>query len=162
MNKLISRLSKLESYLGMLLLVGLSLFVILDVSSREFLNQGIPWAQKSAVYMMIWCGLLGAIKMSENASHIRPEIGDKLFKKRPILFIRLQNLVTLLFCLIFFKASWEYVQTSYEYGDKSVALDIPLWVLQIIIPYCFLSMSVRHFNFLVFPNKQLEVKKDSF
>lgn len=161
MKKLIDILSKIERNFAKLFMGLMTSLVIFDVISREVFNTGLPWAQKSAVYLMIWSGFLGAIMVSEKASHLRPEVADKLWgEKGKFLFVRIQNFVSIIFCIIFINASLKYVGQSIEFGDKSVVLDVPLWVLQIIIPYMFFSISVRHLYFLLFPNEQLIIEKE--
>jgi TRAP-type C4-dicarboxylate transport system permease small subunit len=103
---------------------------------------------------------LGAVLVTSKAGHLRPEIGDKLWAKRPLLFIRIQNFLTLCFTVFFLYASYNYVAESYEFGDKSVALKVPLWFLQLIIPYTFFSMSLRHLYFLINPQEQLQYKRE--
>lgn len=160
MISLIKVLGSIERLMATIFIGLMTLLVILDVFSREILNQGIPWAQKSAVYLMIWGGFLGAIMISEKAGHLRPEVADKLWGKKQWLYIRFQNIVTIIFCFVFLYASVGYVSESIEFGDKSVVLRVPLWVLQLIIPYTFASMAIRNIYFLFNPAKQLEIKKD--
>lgn len=161
MKTFLDKLTKIESFIAGVFIALLSAFVIFDVLSRELFNIGHPWAQKSAVYLMIWAGFLGAALVAQKASHLRPEIGDKLWgEKRKIIFVRIQNLFIILFCTVFLHASFSYVLESYEFGDKSVVLRISLWILQLVIPYTFLSILLRSFYFFVFPEKQLEHKRE--
>jgi C4-dicarboxylate transporter, DctQ subunit len=161
MKNFILWLGKIERFLASSFMALMTMLVIFDVFTREVLNQGLPWAQKSAVYLMIWGGFLGAIMISEKAAHLRPEVGDKLWgEKRPWSFVRIQNFVTILFSLFFFYASVKYVGESIEFGDKSVVLHVPLWILQLVIPYTFLSMTLRNIYFLLNPDEQLKLKKE--
>lgn len=163
MNKFIDYLNKVERFLAIIFMGVMSVLVIFDVFSREVFNQGIPWAQKSAVYLMIWGGFIGAIMVSNSATHLRPEVADKLwarFKNGPELFVRVQNFFMFVFAVIFFYVSIQYVKESFEFGDKSVVLNVPLWMLQLIIPYTFLSMSLRNIYFFMNPKKQIELKKE--
>lgn len=153
-------LGSIERLMATIFMGAMTLLVIFDVFSREVMNQGIPWAQKSAVYLMIWGGFLGAVMISEKAGHLRPEIADKIWGKKQWLFIRFQNMLTIAFCVVFIYASFGYVAESMEFGDKSVVLKVPLWTLQLIIPYTFTSMAIRNIYFLFNPAKQLEIKKE--
>ena len=161
MKEVITILSMVEKNIAKVFMGLMTALVIFDVISREIFNTGLPWAQKSAVYLMIWSGFLGAIMISEKAAHLRPEVADKIWgEKGKILFVRIQNLVSILFCSFFMFASYRYVSQSFEFGDKSVVLDIPLWILQLIIPYMFFSILLRHLYFLLNPNEQLAIKKE--
>lgn len=160
MKKIIDTLTKVEKSLAALFIFLMTIFVIFDIGSREIFETGIPWAQKTAVYLMIWSGFLGAILISHKASHLRPEIADKLWMKKPQLFVRIQNFVSLTLILILFYYAFSYVSETKEFGDKSVILGVKLWILQLIIPYSLLSMSLRHLYFMIHPEKQLEIKKE--
>lgn len=161
MKKFLEVLTKIEGMIAGVFIALLSIFVILDVFSREVLNQGLPWAQKSAVYLMIWAGFLGASLIAQKAGHLRPEIADKLWgEKRAHHFVRVQNILMIIFCIFFFKASASYVVESYEFGDKSVVLRVGLWILQLVIPYTFLSMGIRSLYYLINPAEQLKHKKE--
>lgn len=161
MKRLIHILSSFEKFVASVFMGLMTLLVILDVLSRELINQGIPWAQKSAVYLMIWSGFIGAILICEKASHLRPEIAEKFWgEDKKLLFIRVQNFTTMIVSFIFLYYSFLYVRESFSFGDKSVVLQVPLWTLQLIIPYAFLSMSMRHIFFILNPNEQLKIKQE--
>jgi TRAP-type C4-dicarboxylate transport system permease small subunit len=160
MKKFIEKLTEVEGFVASLFIGLMTILVIVDVAMREVFKSGLPWAQKAAVYLMIWAGFLGAILVSHSAAHLRPEIADKIWKKYPFGFVRLQNTVILIFSLFFFYASFNYVQETLNFGDKSIALKIPLWILQAVIPYSFFSICLRHLYFIVHPQEQLNQKKE--
>ena len=161
MEKLINFLNRFEKYLAIIFMGLMTVLVICDVLSREVFNKGIPWAQKSAVYFMIWGGFIGAIMVANKAQHLRPEIADKLWgEKGKFLFVRIQNLFMFIFCAVFTFVAVQYVKESFSFGDKSVVLQVPLWVLQLVIPYTFASLGIRNIYFFMNPAKQLELKKE--
>lgn len=165
LSSFLSKLSLLEGWLAILSVTAMTFLVVLDVFARELFNSGFPWAQKGAVFLMIWAGYLGAILVSSKASHLRPQIADKLWQKMgqekgELWFVRVQNLVTLLFCAMFSYAAFYYVMDSHALGDRSVVTGIPLWVLQLVIPYTFLSMALRNIYFMLYPKEQLLIAKE--
>jgi C4-dicarboxylate transporter DctQ subunit len=158
---LISYISRFEKVIAALFMGIMTVLVIMDVLSREIMNEGIPWAQKAAVYLMIWGGFIGAILVAEKAAHLRPEVADKVWgEKGKVLFVRIQNLTMFLFCAVFSYYGFLYVQESFSFGDKSVVLQVPLWSLQLIIPYTFVSMGLRNIFFFINPEEQLKFKKE--
>lgn len=154
----LTRIEKLVAGLG----VGtLTVLILMDIFSRELVKTSLPWAQKSAVYLMIWVGFLGAALISDSAGHLRPEIADKLWgDHRAKIFIRVQNFFTCIFCFILCYYSFVYVMETYEFQDRNVVLDIATWVLQVVMPYTFLSMGLRHLQFVFNPQLAIERKKD--
>ncbi len=148
-------LTKIENIIASIFIFLLTVLVIFDVGSREIAQKGIPWAQKSAVYLMIWAGFLGAVLVTHKVEHLRPEVADKLWKgKNKILAMRVQNFLVLIFCVVMTKASVAYVLESKEFGDENIILNTPTWILQLVIPYCFLSMSLRYLYFTFSPKEK--------
>lgn len=161
MKNFLNILSRFESWLAVISVTAMTVLVVMDVMARELFNSGHPWAQKGAVFLMIWAGYLGAIQVSNKAAHLRPQIADKVWgEQHQVLFVRIQNFVTLLFCAIFSYAAFFYVLDSQELGDKSVVTGIPLWILQLVIPYTFFSMALRNIYFMLHPQEQLSIAKD--
>jgi TRAP-type C4-dicarboxylate transport system permease small subunit len=151
----LDHLTRLERLLASTFIFLLTILVITDVFSRELFNRGVPWAQKGAVYLMIWAGFMGAILVTHKMEHLRPELADKLWqgKLRPW-YLRLHNLVSLLFTAGMTWYSLQYVLESKGFGDRNVIIDMPMWLLQAVIPYCFFSMSLRYLYFIFYPREK--------
>ncbi len=124
------------------------MLVIADVGLREMFGQGITWAQKVAVYLMIWAGFIGGGITNHKGGHLRPELADKLWgEKGANVFHFLRHFITGLFCVIAAYYSVIYIIESYELGDRSPIVDVSLWVVQIVIPLSFILMSVQSISF---------------
>ena len=155
MNKFLDILTRIERFAASILIFVLTIFVVMDVGVREIFKEGIPWAQKGAVYMMIWAGFLGAVLITHKVEHLRPEIADKFWTgKLKSFYLRANNLLVFIFTAAMAYYSYKYVMESREFADRNVIIDMPMWVLQAVIPYCFLSMSVRYFYFILFPREK--------
>ncbi len=155
MGKILDKLFKIERFVASVLIFILTVFVVMDVASREIYQTGIPWAQKGAVYLMIWAGFIGAILVTHKVEHLRPEIADKIWtgslKK---FYLRFHNLLVFIFTSAMTYYSILYVLESKEFADRNVIIDVAMWVLQLIIPYAFASMSLRYLYFIFFPREK--------
>lgn len=155
MNKLLDILTRIERFAASILIFVLTIFVVMDVGVREIFKEGIPWAQKGAVYMMIWAGFLGAVLITQKVEHLRPEIADKFWTgKLKSFYLRANNLLVFIFTAAMAYYSYKYVMESREFADRNVIIDMPMWALQAVIPYCFISMSIRYFYFILFPREK--------
>jgi TRAP-type C4-dicarboxylate transport system permease small subunit len=153
--KFLDILTRIEKALASVLVFALTIFVVMDVASRELYKTGIPWAQKGAVYMMIWVGFLGAIIVTHKVEHLRPEIADKLWQgKSKIFYLRAHNFLVFCFASAMAYYSVLYVLESKEFGDRNIIIDLPMWALQAVIPYAFISMSLRYFYFIFSPKEK--------
>ena len=162
MKKFLDRLTQVERILGAALIALMAILIVADVFLREVFATGLVWAPKTSVVLMIWSGLVGGALVSQKAGHLRPEIGDQLFKNHPILFIRLQNTLTLIFNLILAWVAYLYVAQTKEFGDHHIVIKLPMWILQMVIPYGFFSMGLRNIYFLIHPKAQLEMKNEKY
>lgn len=155
MDKFFELLTKFERVLASSLIFFLTVMVVIDVGARELFKTGVPWAQKGAVYMMIWAGFLGAVLITQKVEHLRPEIADKIWKgKARGIYLRFHNLLVFLFTASMTYYSYLYVSESREFGDMNVIINTPMWVLQMIIPYTFFSMSLRYLYFIFSPREK--------
>lgn len=153
--KFLDILTRIEKALASVLVFALTIFVVMDVASRELYKTGIPWAQKGAVYMMIWVGFLGAIIVTHKVEHLRPEIADKLWQgKSKMFYLRAHNFLVFCFASAMAYYSVLYVLESKEFGDRNIIIDLPMWALQAVIPYAFISMSLRYFYFIFSPKEK--------
>lgn len=161
-NKLIhsavEKITTVEKFLGGLCFAVLTILMALDVFSRETLNEGIDWAQKGAIILMIWGGILGASLTTHKGGHLRPEIADKLWGSifgdsyKPTFKI-IEYLIISAFCVFMFYLSLDHIVESKEMGDIHPVLDgLPLWVIKIVFPYVFVSMAIRNFIFAIYPD----------
>lgn len=147
----LSGLSWFERAVAALCFALMATFTLFDVISREAFQIGHAWAQKSAVYLMIWGGYLGATLASARGTHLKPEIADQIWpaKFKPLLHF-LEHLGTALFCGGMAYFAWSYLNETISMGDEGVTTGLPIWAIQIVIPYIFTSMAIRHLFYAVF------------
>ncbi|WCL49904.1 TRAP transporter small permease [Leptospira sp. GIMC2001] len=153
-KKIIGGITIVEKVFGGLCFAILALLMAMDVGSREIFNEGIEWAQKGAIILMIWGGFIGAALTTAKGGHLRPEIADKLWpeKFKPFLKV-IEHLIVTGFCVFLFYLSLEHLQAVQANGDiHPVIVGLPLWVVNIIFPYVFVSMAFRHFVFAIVPS----------
>ncbi len=48
----------------------------------------------------------------------------------------------------------EFVQVAYEYGDLARNIKIPMWIIQLVVPYAFFSTAVRYAIYTAQPDLQ--------
>lgn len=114
---------------------------------------GIIWAQKLALYFMLWGGLFGTVCASAKGAHLRPEIADKVLPKALIPYVKIaEQLVIASFFLFLSYLSFLYITDSIEQDEVNPVTEIHLWKVQLIFPYIFTSMGLRHFLYGIFPS----------
>jgi TRAP-type C4-dicarboxylate transport system permease small subunit len=113
---------------------------------------GIVWAQKLSLYFMLWGGLFGSALASAKGSHLRPEIADKVLPKKILPYVKVieQFIISIFFLFLAF-LSFIYVKESIGLDEVNPVTEISLWKVQLIFPYVFTSMGLRHLAYGIFP-----------
>ena len=109
----------------------------LQIILRTFFDSGLLWADPLIRYLVIWCGLLGAVSATGHGNHIALDItGNKM----PRSILPWINLVTHLFCILAAAgltwAGWRFLQDEIEFGGSG-PLSQPLWFWNSIFPVAF-------------------------
>ena len=131
--------NRLNTILEKILVVILSVMVInvsWQVFSRYVLANPSSFTDELARYLMIWLGVVGTAYVSGKKLHVAIDIlPDKLSPKRQVKLKKIINLIIILFAtLIFIVGGSNLVYLSYILGQKSAALQIPLYVVYLCIP----------------------------
>ncbi|MGB1170966.1 MAG: TRAP transporter small permease [Flavobacteriaceae bacterium] len=131
--------NRLNTILEKILVVILGVMVInvsWQVFSRYVLANPSSFTDELARYLMIWLGVMGTAYVSGKKLHVAIDIlPDKLSPKRQVKLKKIINLIIILFAtLIFIVGGSNLVYLSYILGQKSAALQIPLYVVYLCIP----------------------------
>lgn len=131
--------NRLNTILEKILITILGVMVInvsWQVFSRYVLATPSSFTDELARYLMIWLGVMGTAYVSGKRLHVAIDIlPDKLSPKRQVKLKKIINLIIILFAiLIFVVGGSKLVYLSYILGQKSAALQIPLYVVYLCIP----------------------------
>ena len=130
---------KLNRVLEVILIMLLGVMVLnvsWQVFSRYVLANPSSFTDELARYLMIWLGVLGTAYVSEKRLHVAIDIlpsqlslsSQKIMKK--VIF----SIVILATFLIFIIGGSRLVYLSYLLGQKSAALQIPLYLVYVCVP----------------------------
>ena len=130
---------KLNRVLEVILIMLLSIMVLnvsWQVFSRYVLGNPSSFTDELARYLMIWLGVLGSAYVSGKRLHVAIDIlpsqlslsSQKTMQK--VIF----SIVILATFLIFIIGGSRLVYLSYLLGQKSAALQIPLYLVYVCVP----------------------------
>lgn len=125
----------------LLSMVGL---VFLQVVMRDVFHSGITWADVVGRHMVLWIAFLGAMLATRSRQHISIDLLSRLISRRARNVLRFfLDIVACIVCIVLAKAA--IVLVVDERAMQTVLfLDVPLWVVQLIIPIGFIAMSVEY------------------
>lgn len=148
----------LERVYGAEIFVACAAFILVagalisDIVARELFGNGIFGAQKFAVFCTAVAGLLGFAVVVHSGGHLRVQAVDRLFPPawHPTM-ARLGDIVSSGICLFFGIYAVEFVESSIRLGETDMVLEIPVWPIQLAVPYLFLVSAVRYALYAAFP-----------
>lgn len=139
--------------------VAISAYVVIaglllaDVLMRELAGSSIWGAQRISVYLMIVIGFLGLGLAASKGRHLRPRFMDGLFPEHMSATAdRIGSFIMMVIFAGFGAVAIEFLLEAIEYGDVARVIRIPLWYIQIIVPYAFFSTALRYAIFAVSPD----------
>lgn len=123
-----------------------------DVLGREFFGNGIFGAQRLAVWTTAIAGMIGFALVTAQGGHLRPRFADGWIPKAVEPFIdRFADLLSATICIGLGWFAIEFVKSSYDLGERGMAIPILVWPIQMILPWMFFSSALRHLAFFAWP-----------
>lgn len=150
--RLLALLFRAEKWVAVAAFGLITVVLFSDVVGREIFGQGLFWAQRAAVYAATTAGLLGFALCVATGGHLRPSSFDKFFP--PTMsgpMNRVADIISAAICLFLAFYSAQFVFNSWQLGERGQAIPMVLWPVQLILPYCFLSATLRYLLFAAFP-----------
>ena len=131
-----------------LLLLSLSVFAFSQVILRNFFDHSIIWMAVYNSMALLVLAMLGAsiATSSFERSHINVNLFQGILKFPYNKYLNaVLTLVAGIACLMFFAFAAHYVAVARSVGKVEQAIHTPEWVVAMIFPVCFLSMSYKFF-----------------
>ena len=136
---------QIEKVLVVCALVIMVLVVFIQVVLR-FFDRGFPWAEELARYLMIWAGFLGASIATRQQRHLKIDILPRFLPadgQAKVVVKRMASLISAGFCFFLVKVGYDFVANSFKFGRTSTSLGLPMWIVQLSIPFTTCVIACR-------------------
>ena len=135
---------QIEKALLSVMLSAMILVAFLQIVLRNFFNTGLPWGDSFVRYLVLWVGFIGAAVATREGSHINIDVLSRWLpgagKTVNLLVVHLFSCLT---CAILVYASLVFIRNE-RLLDGTVFFDIPVWLLQLVLPGTFALMTLRY------------------
>jgi len=132
-NSVINFIDKANQLFIVILMVGMTSVVLLQVFRRYVLNSALLWPEELARYLQIWLTFCGAAVALKAGEHVGVEAIIQLIPEGVQRFIRLLfKIVVVIFLLVFIKFSW--VVAVMNVSSTSMALGISFFWVRMALP----------------------------
>ncbi len=131
--------SRIDLFLEWTLSILLGIMVLdvfWGVITRYILDSQSSWTDELARYLLIWLSILGAAYASGKKLHIAIDLLPQYLNERnqKILDIVITSVVLLFAITVFLIGGLRYVYISFELGQTSPALKLPIGFVYIVMP----------------------------
>ncbi|MFV0294430.1 MAG: TRAP transporter small permease [Paracoccus sp. (in: a-proteobacteria)] len=141
---------KVIAFLSLILIAGV---LAADVIMRELFHIGLFGSLRIGVYALILCAMAGFGVATASGEHLRPTFADALV---PAAMIRpaqrLGQLASCAIMVVLVWASWKMVVFIRDIGERDMALDLPVWIIQLALPLAFGIAAIRYLSYAIFPD----------
>lgn len=152
LGRAVGVLQSLEKAIAVAAISGAALALIADLVGREIIGQGIFGAQRAAVHLTFIAGLLGFVLAVGTGSHLRVKASDSLTPAHwdPALE-RIGSIVSAVLLLWLAWHAAGFVLQTRAVGERSPTLHIPIWPIQAVLVWAFLSAALRYVAYTIDP-----------
>lgn len=143
--KLISdRIAGFERFFLSSLLATMIALVLIQIILRNFFHSGIIGGVEIVRHLVLWIAFVGAGLATREGRHVKIDVASRILSERGR---KIADIVSTLFsvivCTILFIASCRFVYMDYTSAGLASFLDIPLWIMEVIIPVGYLVVTLR-------------------
>lgn len=148
----LDRLTRIECFFAVVCLCISAGALVADIFTRELFSFGLFGSLRVAVYATALAALSGFGICVAKGSHLRISSLDRLTPERwRPLFARAGNLLSFAICMFFAYWALFYVRQTFALGETDPSLRIPVWPMQSILIWMFVSGGLRYLAYAVFP-----------
>jgi C4-dicarboxylate transporter DctQ subunit len=143
--KLISdKIAGCEKVLLSGLLTAMILLVLTQIILRNFFHCGIIGGVEIIRHLVLWIAFVGAGLATREGRHVKIDMASRILSTRGR---KIADIISTLFsvvvCTILFVASCKFVYMDYTSAGVASFLNVPLWIMEAIIPVGYLIVTIR-------------------
>ena len=131
--------------------IGLRLLQsLLRILESDMVLHVPSWPADLNRILVLWIAILGASLATRSNEHIKVDVFSQLLPKRIRRLVHFSIYcvgITISGLLVYF--SIQFLHMEYELGETLVAIPLPLWIVQLIIPIGFTIIGLRFFLLLL-------------
>jgi TRAP-type C4-dicarboxylate transport system permease small subunit len=130
---------------AMVMLALVTGLILLMIAGREWLNDGMPWADELARLGGLGLIFLTAPLLLARDAHVKVDFFvNRLPERARRAATRLVDLLTVVFCALFLAAGWFFLQRAGRFSTPALSLPNLLFYLPAIVGVALLALVAVH------------------
>jgi TRAP-type C4-dicarboxylate transport system permease small subunit len=143
LERLDTTVGRLEKALMVFFLGVMILTAFAQIALRNFVGVGLSGSESLVRYLVLWVGFIGASLAVREGRHITIEVFNLRSATAGRSYLTaFSQLCAAAVCLAMTWAAVKFVRDDAQIGHRTF-LDLPTWILEMIIPVAFAIMSLR-------------------
>lgn len=126
------------------LLTTMILLVLTQIILRNFFHCGIAGGVEIVRHLVLWIAFVGAGLATREGRHVKIDMASRILSERGR---QIADIISIIFsiavCTILFVASCKFVYIDYTSSVAASFLNVPLWIMEAIIPVGYLIVAMR-------------------
>ncbi|MCG9970330.1 TRAP transporter small permease [Christiangramia crocea] len=151
---------RLDKFLGAVLVALMTVMVVAvlwQVFSRYVMQSPSSVTEELARYLLIWIGILGAAYAAGQQEHLAINLLEEKLNKKNQKRLRIGiDVLIIFFCVtVLIIGGGNLVYVNYDLGQSSAALEIPLYIVYMVVPLSGFLITIYKVNEIMNPEKYL-------
>jgi TRAP-type C4-dicarboxylate transport system permease small subunit len=126
-------LASLEEAVVFISVVFTTFAIFFNVVMRNIFHYPLSWPDEMGRYLLIliiFCGYIIAVR---RGSEIKLDMIQRLFPGSKRIFLMVSHIASILFSMLLVILGFKYMLLKYKLETKSVILELPIWILALIL-----------------------------
>lgn len=158
LKKIDAVLSALEGGINGALLLSSTILLFINIILRHFFKSSTTWAEEAIRYAIIWVTFFGSSLCAKNGLHVGIDIFAEMLPKNMTKYVlATAQIFGAIFTAFLAFFGWRLTWLIIETGQRSPAMEIPMWITYIAIPLGGFLMTIR---FIVAAIEELKKKPE--
>lgn len=136
--------TRIEDFLIELFLGAMVLIVLAQILLRNIYQSGIPGGDELVRHLVLWIAFFGAAIATRSCAHVKIDAVKNIIPERWEPFSDVVvSLFSCIVCCVLVYASCQFVYIEYQVQEHSTFFNLPVWIMQIILPAGYLIIALR-------------------
>jgi len=123
----------------------------INVVVRYGFDGSLTWASELTTYLFLWSAFFGAAYCFKIDAHISINLFlEKVSSKTAKFLMIISHIITLIFLSAIAYYGYEYILLVQEMEEVSIDLEVPMWIVYLVIPVSFGFGAFRVFEKLLY------------
>jgi len=156
-NQFSRLLAFFENTIVGILIMYASIMLFTQIIARSVFNYSFSWAEESVRYAIIWMVFMASSIAFRQNAHISIDVVKQILPKSMLQPFQIAIcIVCLITTLLLVWFGWELSSRMMAFGQRSSAMEAPMYLFYLSIPISATCMTIRIFESLVSLVKQSE------